>query len=370
MKYIQLIFLILIFVTNQNIWAQRIGKEAFKFTYIQLPYSPLPENIKTYSAEIDAGGINFKGIHLVKPLAYIETGSKNNYGSVEQCEIDFLDLPGYSRISENADLHIGVKLTRLSAVNKIMKSGKGIFIENKERVERKIYYYEFSYSFSAEAGIFYKNGDTLWHEVLMNTVNKPARFGFVSDDQVSGGPRQNFGASYTTPDELENYFQQRFLLDQEIEWTREQLFKVKNRLFNEYGKPLVFQKMDFITGKGRKADYSDLDTALVKVARFIELFQKTGEENNAALEMKSAIELWENALKEADLSDKKARINEEIASGLNYNIGLANVCLANFDACEEYFEKASTTKDGQKLVRDVVAWAKDYEKRIKINTPD
>lgn len=51
------------------------------------------------------------------------------------------------------------------------------------------------------------------------------------------------------------------------------------------------------------------------------------------------VDVWEKELKEADFKDKNARINEEIACGLNYNIGVYYLFCKEYDKAAKYFKE-------------------------------
>lgn len=356
------LFLFVLLLFSSSIFSQRATKNELRVTYTQLPYTPLPEGIKSYTASIHPGEISFKFIHLNKPIAYVETGTSSNYGSIEKAEADFLLLPGYEKVASNGDVKIDVYLKKLTAQNKIMKTGTGKFSEGGKMVERTYYYYEFDYSYYAAAAITGPSNDTIYEKVFRDNINKLAYYGETTKE-----PREGFGGKYLSAKELEASFQERFMLKQEVEWTRNALLEIKDYLFNYLGKPLVYADFDIISGKG-KMDYADLDTAVARMTKaFDEITLNKGDVASAEQFLKDAIGIWEKALTESDPSNNKARINDDITAGLQYNIAIAYVWMRKPDLAQEWLRKASAFKYGERLARKVGDLIESYEKRWRAN---
>jgi len=354
-----------------SLFCQRISKNDIRLTYVKLPLQPLPKEIQTYSSKIHPGEISFKYIHLknqaMHKILQVEAGTSDNYGSVEQCESDFLVLPGYKRIPENGDLKIDVYFKKLVVSNKESKTGTGQFSENNTMVSRTMYFYEFDYTYYSGVAIVTNTKDTIFNKIFKNANHIKARYGSCGDCKSAGdGPKEPFGASYTSPQELEESFKQRFLFDEENKWTRDALLEVKEYLNSQRGKPVVYNDFNIISGKG-KPDYSDLDTAVVRMMKAATILSSKYDISSAEPYINEAISIWEKALDGIDTSNKKARINEDISAGIQYNLGIAYAWLRKYDLCREWMNKASGIKDGQKLVKDVKWWIDDQEKRLKIN---
>ena len=358
----------LVFKTAQ---AQKLDKKDFAVIYKQMPHKPLPEKVKTYSVKIHPGDISFQFIHYKKQMGYFELGSKTNYGSVEKCENDYLKLPGYERIPTNGDAQIDVYFQKFNVQNLVTKSGKGEFVEgpNQQMVSRTVYFYEFEYSYNEAVKISAGN-DVVFDEVYAKPGMVKAQFGSCGDcKSADKNPRSTFGDSYTSQEELDAKFNERFIKDEQIDRVRNRLSEVENYLFRYLGKP--FRKIEFtlVTGKGKGLDYSDLDTALLKVKQSFDEISKEGDLAKGKAKMTEALAIWQKALGEfsSDGGNKKARINEEIAAALQYNCGVAQIWLNNISEANVCLDKAAQTKSGNKLAREVRGWLDDYEKRLKAN---
>jgi tetratricopeptide (TPR) repeat protein len=129
----------------------------------------------------------------------------------------------------------------------------------------------------------------------------------------------------------------------------------------------VYADFDIISGKG-KLNYADLDTAVVRMKKaFDEITLHKGDITTAEQYLKDAIAIWEKALAESDPSNNKARINDDITAGLQYNIAVANIWMRKPDMAKEWLKKASTIKYGERLARNVSGLIAGYEKRWKAN---
>jgi len=361
----------MLFVISTVAIGQRIEKNEVRLTYVKMPLAPLPKEIQTYTARIQPGDVSFKFIHLknqnLNKIIQIEAGSNDNYGSVSQSEKDFLILPGYKKVAENGDLKIDVLFKKLVVNNKKMKTGTGQITEGNQMVARTLYFYEFDYSYFGGVVISTLGADTIYRKVYNSFNGVKAIYGSCGDcKQASDGPAESFGGAYTSQEELEESFKQRFLSELEIKWTRDALLDVKDYLNSVIGKPSVYTDFTILSGKG-KLSYTDLDTALAKMTTAAETLSSKDDKLAAEPLINEAISIWQKALEESNITDKKARINEEITIGLYYNIGIANAWLNKFDTCREWFDKAAKVKDGARLVNDVKWWVDSQEKRLKAN---
>ena len=60
--------------------------------------------------------------------------------------------------------------------------------------------------------------------------------------------------------------------------------------------------------------------------------------------MNSAIVVWNKALEELDLADKKARINNKIGAALYINLGLAYTLINEFDNADRALSTVQSNK--------------------------
>lgn len=367
MRKFTLFFIILglLAVNILNTSAQRPEEVQLNVTFKQLPLKPLPADLHTYKSTIHPNELSFKYIHLNKPLAYVETGNSNNYGSVEQCEQDFLGLPGYERVSESPDLFIDVYFSPFNIKSKTAGDAPATFIENKQKVIRTVYYYDVEYTYEARINIVTATGDTIFSAVNEDpNIIRQVRVG--SSGQVES-PYPSFGASYTSLQELEVAYQSKFIAGQEADKTRDWLSKYMNYIYYNYARPVRTIAFVVASAKGNKYNYDNLDSALKLVEEGFKLISEQAEQEVVNNKLMKAIEIWNKELESADFSKKNSRINERVAGMLHYNIGLAYGWMQEFEKCSEHLLKAQEYRKSAKEAAVVKSFMDDYKKRLEAN---
>jgi len=93
------------------------------------------------------------------------------------------------------------------------------------------------------------------------------------------------------------------------------------------------------------------------------------EQYNPVLQMfRDAITLWQGELKESNLTDKKARIDEDLTYDLNINITVAYIMLRDFVNARKYLKDALAIKGTWASIYD--RDLKDLTARFHANYPD
>jgi Leucine-rich repeat (LRR) protein len=131
-------------------------------------------------------------------------------------------------------------------------------------------------------------------------------------------------------------------------------------------------KLYYVTDKEGK--YSDIDEAYqIANAVYTTCSQSGGYTQNQVYPLKNAIDIWNKALLESNLSDKKARINHEITMKLNENIAIAYLFLGDYEAALTLFtkikslEKFSVTSSSKSHFSQVRARALNRMTGVNIN---
>jgi hypothetical protein len=88
--------------------------------------------------------------------------------------------------------------------------------------------------------------------------------------------------------------------------------------------------------KGKDVDYSELDKALEMAESAYKDIEKNGLNKKSQGELQACITIWEKELKSKDLTNKKARINKDIAKGLHENCARAYAFIYQFDQALEH----------------------------------
>ena len=109
------------------------------------------------------------------------------------------------------------------------------------------------------------------------------------------------------------------------------------KLNSEFGYCEITRNKDLYTGTGKKHNYDDLKLAYTNAKRG---FQNLISDKESAIKyIQKAIDAWEEALKESDTDNKKARINNKITAAIYCNLVEAYVLLGDFSTAEDYLDK-------------------------------
>ena len=91
-----------------------------------------------------------------------------------------------------------------------------------------------------------------------------------------------------------------------------------------------YSKTKFKLFSAKKGAYEDLNNALEMSLAAYKNMNKTPITTQDKESLKNAIDLWEKALLEADLNDKKARINKKLAINLNHNMAMNYLAIGDY----------------------------------------
>jgi len=138
--------------------------------------------------------------------------------------------------------------------------------------------------------------------------------------------------------------------------------QAKKFLNEEVGYMTKTRKAPIYMVKEKKFTYPNINAAYSTIAEAYNLTIEETLKEDRESQIKSVIAVWENALVDKDLKNKKARINKKVVAGLYFNIAEANFWLNDFVMARKYLAKLSAL--------NVNGFNKDYkkiDKTIKIH---
>lgn len=337
MKTIRFFLLLLPFLVCSEADAQKIDRERTTVKYIQLPMQPLPESIKTYKTVFRTG--------MLMP------------DEKQSLENQYLKLDGYTRTQRNPDLRVELTIYGINLVS---------FEVVEEEVSRKRdgetyrfdrFSYEITYTFPTRLDVLTNNCERFLEEDI-----------FPDDERFT----LTFGDNedYRSAEQLKRAFaEERFEFFKDIEEsrTREVLNKSRDMIQDNFAYLKTSDRVMFITGKGKKHDYSELDRALKHAERGLGLISSKADEASIKAEFTKAIEIWEEDLKNADFKDKKARINKKIAGYLHFNCAQAFMWMNDFENAKKHAVEASINEKSGSRGRGIRDEINDREKRWRAN---
>lgn len=337
----KLIGFVLIFMfLNTPLFAQKINIRNIKISYNQLPLLPLDENIKTYSAELS-----------------MDVTLKNT--DIDKINNQYLKLSGFKRVKEQNDVLIKVTFGKF-------EYNKGLIKEDVYNINMGKnmpgYYYKVDCIYPVNLSLLNEDGNAIFSQAI------------IYNERLMKFDYGKWTYSISELDNKLNAEKQELFTDLKNKCDKKALSEIKNILASNFSNIKVSKKIKVASGKGKKVDYSDLESAIRHMEKAFELISSESDSENANTELNKAVKIWENALKESSKS-KKARINETVSTMLYYNIAIAYWWMLDFTKAIEYAKKAlkfnssckKPSSSNEKLIKESIEDMNDYEKRLKVH---
>ncbi|MCX2743922.1 hypothetical protein OO013_08595 [Mangrovivirga sp. M17] len=338
-----LLIALFVFIGTVNISAQNLDRNTVSFSRLRLPLTPLPENIKFYNPKLDLG--------------YIYHGDSKT--EVEQKLQNAIKIDGLERGPAGEDcLTIMARLetyykseVRFETVQKSEKRGD-------ETVKVTYHYLTFDYKYP------------LYYELVLPGSYSAESNGFINN---SNEMKSYTSAEYRNKGDLykwwnENYKSLQAKLRQDL--LNSNASSLAHLLDNRFGyKTVKDSEMFFTVKKFKKFEYTDLDEAYSIAKQGLEMMQEDQPlpSDAARSTMSKAIAIWVKALDEADLENRKTRINSKVAGAIANNMVNLYTLMGEFDKAQEIINKADEEfkKDGWTYMAQEKL--NDLKKRIEAN---
>jgi hypothetical protein len=122
--------------------------------------------------------------------------------------------------------------------------------------------------------------------------------------------------------------------------------------------------------KEKKISYDEYALAYVNVVAGYNNIINSDNKAQSDADLKNAIRIWEKALTESDLANKKARINEKVTAVTMLNLAEAYMWLDDYRNSEMYLNKMSTINlagRDKKMAQSIRAFMLDKKNRYDLN---
>lgn len=146
-------------------------------------------------------------------------------------------------------------------------------------------------------------------------------------------------------------------------------FRYINEVLNDrFGFTKLYAQEEIFLVQGKKHNYNDFQQAFE--ATTLGLGQLAADANRtvAAQNLNAAINIWENALKESQPKNKKARINGNVTTAALFNAALVSIYAYEFGKAEIYLNKifaSDASKKEQRRVERIKAFMKNQQSRYE-----
>ncbi|MGB0403713.1 MAG: hypothetical protein ACPGEG_06400 [Salibacteraceae bacterium] len=372
MKNILLLVALTLLVSGTSI-GQKISSETINFEYKRLPLKPFDSAVETYNivcvnihaesveimraqyeAEKDEAKAEVEGEHQAVKIINSIQGNSTKVRFVEKPYMpkiydgpvvaNKLTLENLEK-AENAEVTINLEMLGMSHTKTLMTSGgEGA----------KTYYYKVGAK----------------HEMKLTTKSPD---GTVLTEIAVPGSDKNIYAStkkFSSTDALNSYWAKSkydvlLPLDSKIS---EANFKKANQALNSFhGTSTIKKPFKIAVISDKKMDYD-------KYAKAYELMFEGAlyyveDEPKANALYQQAIDLWEAELKESDVKNKKARINEKVTGATRYNCIIALTWARKFNEANSHYVKLKMLDMGKynRQMPILKAFIDDQEARYSAN---
>lgn len=298
-----LVFIFIVLVPLMG-FSQKLEKRTVKLTYLRKPLRPLDRStFQTYNCSL------FRG--------FLEIPDERRL--VER----HLKLEGFRRVFSDGDLHIELIMKGLNLQAKARESDEDDGLRTNFR-------YRVQYSFPAVLVLRSRSGKQI-DRVPIQEPGEPL--------EVVFGQSENF----PTPSALERAWRQRryeFLAEEEMRQVNRTFSEVRRLLSDRYSLQTATDKIKIAWGSG-PYNYDDLEKAAdLAQEGYLQLTLKNRDEGEKNL--RAAIEIWLEAIREANLDKRRSRINKKITRWLHHNCANAYLWCREFEQARIHNRQASS----------------------------
>ena len=252
----------------------------------------------------------------------------------------YLAVSGYEQVKESEGALVGkVQIGEFESMSPERKSRVESYYDKASKTTKKrtVYYYITKYKRPVYLTLTH-NGKTL-HSGLYGES------GEYITEETSGSPS---------------------LTNIERESVTNALEAVSEYINEKYGFSPMLEKTTVYYVKNKKGEYDDLESA----KDFALAGMGALEGNQMNDDLQEAINIWKSEYGEADLEDKKARVNAKVAKGILWNLVAASRMTNNIEDAKKYLaaiEEMKLNYNDKQWVKDYTAKIEDSENRLKAN---
>ena len=316
-------------LVSLSLFSQKLNNEMKgKLSYTQLPINPLPEDYTAY--KVNAIGAN-------------------NDLYRRDVIINKTNIVGFNKV-DNSDYQFTIEIEEYPLQYTDSEKQTEVIKEKKDGVEKSynFYHYTSTISYKYNLKVIDKDGNTIFGK------------------EFSGNKDIVSKKSKSATEAYKSYSSKRKEIGKNI--LPDQAEKINDYINDQIGFP---KKDYFVQGylvKPKKYEYKEFDQAFEMFNQALELIKSDESKTAETMEtLKPAIELWENVLKESDVENKKARINEKVTCAALYNIATSYMICKDYPKAIEYYQKCKSFRSNFANAHEMIKLAKNLQKRVEAN---
>jgi len=254
-----------------------------------------------------------------------------------------LDTEGFSEAPdpELAEFEIFIKEYKTSFTEATKSSSTEKYKEDGVEKSRTVYSYSSSASWHFAIFVYDKDRNELFREDIKG------------GDKLRGPSSTSIDRAHREYLNSKNGYKEKKVNEQ---------VKALSEKFNEHFADL--EKSTMVRGiniKAKKMDYDDFHAGFEGLEKAYAILAKSDGSTDESIGLiNAAIPEFEKVLNEADLEDKKARVNADVAAAAHYDLGLAYFFNGDFTNSQKHFDEAVSIN--KKVAFDLRTWAKKAKK--------
>lgn len=215
--------------------------------------------------------------------------------------------------------------------------------------------------------------DILYRHPVSIRVEVPGK-GIVVNERIN--ETEGF-RNYTTPEfKTKAEFQIWWIDNQEKFWNERQdavvmenVNVINGYLTNKFGYPVRTYAAELYTVKSKEYDYSDYLKAYQLAQDGMMMLQYADKFEAAKAKMNEAVAIWNKALQESNVTDRKARVDKNVTAATYVNLTYAYLWMNDFSNAEMSANKTLNIDVGKynRDTRPLLVFIKDQQQRYNEN---
>tara|TARA_B100000508_G_scaffold93424_1_gene72989 strand:- start:4783 stop:5910 length:1128 start_codon:yes stop_codon:yes gene_type:complete len=372
MKNLILVFLAVI-LTQGVLIAQKFDTETADLKYTKLPLKPIPSEAVSYNVE-------FRNAHEAEVLAAEDAYQQDKQDAQDEVDSEHEAVKIINSISGNSTKKRVVEKPYLPVIytkdNVLQKfTLNDLEMSDNPDITMIINFNGFTYtktqstSTSKEIKYYYYTVKAK-NEMSVSIVD--AQGTPISDFAVPGCEKvmSSYSRKFTSVSALDAYWSRSksdVLRPLEKKITDKNIKSAQKEIANQHGTSVETKKIKVAVVRDKKLDYSEYEKAYELVFEGAMLY--FDDNDDAQVKIKEALELWEGALKESDLKNKKARINEKVTAATRYNCALFYCWVNQHDKAKFHYMKLKMLDVGKynRQMKDLKRFIDDHKARYDAN---